>query len=258
VSSAALEEGIDVPECGFVIRYTSIVTTKAHIQGSGRARHPNAVVYYFENNPVQEQQKEAYMTATAKDKSLSLSSDELKNAALSMSSTVTPRHPYPTPPLGMVSASNAEGEVNVFNCKQIFNQYCSVTLGTTIQPKKDLYRYANLPGDRKVLSVVRYPTPMGWQSKSSADYQEFWRDINVEDVFSSAERVKRKSASDKEEMCFVYLVVVHLRQMGFLDAHNRPDRSMEFEARRCCSLQEKDWSEAISIKNTIFQSSKES
>ncbi|KAL7551335.1 hypothetical protein ACHAWF_014528 [Thalassiosira exigua] len=50
VSSAALEEGIDVSDCGFVIRYTSIDTTKAHIQGSGRARHEDAVVYYFDND----------------------------------------------------------------------------------------------------------------------------------------------------------------------------------------------------------------
>ena len=34
VSTNALEEGIDVPDCSFVIRYDLFSTTKAHIQGS--------------------------------------------------------------------------------------------------------------------------------------------------------------------------------------------------------------------------------
>jgi ERCC4-related helicase len=33
VSTSALEEGIDVPDCSFVIRYDLFNTTKAHIQG---------------------------------------------------------------------------------------------------------------------------------------------------------------------------------------------------------------------------------
>ena len=40
VSTAALEEGIDVSSCEFVIRFSFIATTKAKIQGDGRARHP--------------------------------------------------------------------------------------------------------------------------------------------------------------------------------------------------------------------------
>ena len=40
VSTAALEEGIDVSSCEFVIRFSFITTTKAKIQGDGRARHP--------------------------------------------------------------------------------------------------------------------------------------------------------------------------------------------------------------------------
>jgi endoribonuclease Dicer len=82
-ATAALEEGIDVTECAFVVRYTCIATTKAHIQGAGRARHPNATIYYFENNPHVERQKEASMIATAKNESLSLTKQEIQNAVIS-------------------------------------------------------------------------------------------------------------------------------------------------------------------------------
>lgn len=44
VSTCAAEEGIDVPECTFVVRFDSFCTAKSHIQGSGRARHQHAKV----------------------------------------------------------------------------------------------------------------------------------------------------------------------------------------------------------------------
>jgi endoribonuclease Dicer len=33
ISTSALEEGIDVPDCSFVIRFDAFNTTKSHIQG---------------------------------------------------------------------------------------------------------------------------------------------------------------------------------------------------------------------------------
>jgi hypothetical protein len=221
---------------------------KAHIQGAGRARHPNAVIYYFENNPAQERQKEAAMTATAKNTSLSLSPSELQSAISSMCVSVDQRHPYP------FAASNAGdcGDVSVFNCKQIFNQYCSITLGKSVRPKVDLYTYANKPGTQKILSSMRYPTPHGWQSMTETDYMLFWSGVDLEQRVFSPDRIKRKSCSEKEEMCFVYIVVVELRERGFLDRHNRP--LFRFETKRSCPLTGAVPS-GISIKNTVFQSS---
>ena len=34
IATAALEEGIDVPDCSFVIRYDAFNTTKSHVQGT--------------------------------------------------------------------------------------------------------------------------------------------------------------------------------------------------------------------------------
>jgi hypothetical protein len=168
-----LEEGIDVSECAFDVRFTSISTTKAHIQGSGRARHPVAEIFYFENNPVVERQKEAHMREVAKDKSLSLSATELQSAISSMSVSVDQRHPYP------FSSAPSEGQVSVFNCKQLFNQYCAMSLRVPVRPKVDLYLYTNKPGEQKVLSSVRYPTPSGWMSVSTSDYQNFGRESTL-------------------------------------------------------------------------------
>ena len=57
VCTNALEEGLDVPDCAFVVRFTQIKTTKSHIQGAGRARRDNAKVFYFDNDPDEEQEK---------------------------------------------------------------------------------------------------------------------------------------------------------------------------------------------------------
>ena len=94
-ATATLEEGIDVSSCEFVVRYTSIATTKAHIQGAGRARHRNAKIYYFENNPDLERKKEATMMKTAKDVSLSLGEEDFRSAVSSMNVAIDRRHPFP-------------------------------------------------------------------------------------------------------------------------------------------------------------------
>ena len=68
VSAAALEEGVDVAECGFVVRDTYVATTKTHVQGSGRARRPDSVVYYFENDPYREQEREKDLKARCQER----------------------------------------------------------------------------------------------------------------------------------------------------------------------------------------------
>ena len=248
VSSAALEEGIDVAECGFVVRYTAIHTPKAHIQGSGRARREDALIYYFENNPDHELDKESSMTTVARNSALCLTPKDLKRAASSISNKSTPQHPFPS--------DGGEGQVTVYNCKQIFNRYCSVSLGTCFQPKYDLYEYVNddLGLRPKSLAKVRYPAPDGWKSMTISDFKEFWGE-DMEYVFGCAERTKKKTAAEKEEMCFIYMIVVELRKTKLLDRRNAADPLRVFETRRNCPLKEDYANESISIKNNIFQSS---
>ena len=66
VSTSSVEEGLDVPACRFVIRYDSFSSAKSHVQGSGRARHPEAEVYYFENDVAQEEAARQQLEAIAR------------------------------------------------------------------------------------------------------------------------------------------------------------------------------------------------
>ena len=50
VCTSALEEGIDVSSCEFVVRFSEVNTTKSFIQGSGRARKKHSMVYAFMND----------------------------------------------------------------------------------------------------------------------------------------------------------------------------------------------------------------
>ena len=251
VSTAALEEGIDVSECAFVVRYTSITTTKAHIQGAGRARHPKALILYFENDPQLERRKEKALNVAAKDKSLSLTTQELQKAATSINIPFDERHPYPFQGRRVIDADD-QGEVNVFNCKQIFNQYCSMSLGASIQPKKILFKYEWTAGGRKVLSMVRYPSPHGWVTLSYIDFKSFWGKTNFDPIFCE-QRVKRKTTLEKEEMCFVYMVVVQLREDKFLNSHNKVNPTIGIHVRQNCPL-DADWPRTIAINNRVFQS----
>jgi hypothetical protein len=127
-------------------------------------------------------------------------------------------------------------------------------LGNPFDPAKvDLYTYANKPGTQKILSSMRHPTPHGWQSMTETGYTQFWSRVDLEQRVFLPDRNKRKSCSEREEMCFVYIiVVVELRERGFLDRHNRP--MFRYETKRNCPLTGAVPS-GISIKNTVFQSS---
>jgi hypothetical protein len=251
---------VDVSECAFVIRFNPLATTKAHIQGSGRARHSNARIYYFENDPDRERQKEGFMTSVARDASLQLSGAALTKSSTLMNVAVRDRHPYPFGSRHRDSLSSfsspsppLSGEANVYNSKQILNQYCSVTLGQSISPKTHLYKYETpttptlgLFGQkqsqgRKVLASVRYPTPSGWCFKTSADYKSFWSGVDTDVVFGEEERIKKKTASEREEMMFAYVVVVELRKKEFLDSHNKArtdDADFRFQIKRNCPVQQ--------------------
>ncbi|KAL7560687.1 hypothetical protein ACA910_021424 [Epithemia clementina (nom. ined.)] len=259
VATAALEEGIDVSDCAFVIRYSSIATTKAHIQGSGRARHRDAKIYYFENSPERERAKESAMFSTARDATLSLTSIDMQKEIASMNATVLAGkvHPYPLSSNALTSSAlsmaHDDGIVNVFNCKQIFNQYCSITLGKSVSPKKELYIFRQEPRDpRKILTQVKYPTPAGWLAMTDDDFKRFWAGVDMEKVFVS-ERVSKKTQSEKEEMAFVYVVVVELREKGWLGIHNKPGKKFMFDIKRNCSVSP-DSMNSITLRDKVVQS----
>merc|ERR1740117_2582514 len=67
VATAALEEGLDVPDCDCVIRFDAFVNVKSHVQGSGRARKDGSEIFYFDNSPEEEDLRTAAMYGAAPD-----------------------------------------------------------------------------------------------------------------------------------------------------------------------------------------------
>ncbi|CAE7932969.1 unnamed protein product [Symbiodinium necroappetens] len=57
VATTSLEEGLDVPDCRYVVRYDFFSSAKSHVQGAGRARHGEAEIFYFDNDPKMEEDR---------------------------------------------------------------------------------------------------------------------------------------------------------------------------------------------------------
>jgi endoribonuclease Dicer len=81
VATATLEEGLDVPDCQYVVRFDSFHTVKSHVQGAGRARcTAGAIAFYFDNLPEVEEQKRSVVDAIVRG-------DEVSEAALNQAIT---------------------------------------------------------------------------------------------------------------------------------------------------------------------------
>ena len=179
------------------------------------------------------------MMLVARDMTLTVSESTMEQAGENMCVSVEGRHPYP---FRSTLISAAAGVVNVFNCKQIFNQFCATALGSSVSPKTELYTYDLVPAElkgqqRKIILEVRYPSPKGWQKLTASDVTAFWRGVDIDSVFDPS-RSKGKTMSEKEDMCFVYVAVVQLREQELLDRHNKVSRDPTFRANceRTCPL----------------------
>ena len=108
-------DGIDVSDCEFVIRYSKFATTKAHIQGSGRARKPNAECFYMENQPLQEEAQAEVMRHCAAEVLLQLS--EVERMARINLGEVAGFYPFRLPGGGMLNLLNSVEVVQEYCCK---------------------------------------------------------------------------------------------------------------------------------------------
>lgn len=57
VASDVIEEGIDVKNCNFVIKFDHPKTTRSYIQSKGRARHKNSKYIVFSNSEFEKNYK---------------------------------------------------------------------------------------------------------------------------------------------------------------------------------------------------------
>ncbi|CAK9105364.1 unnamed protein product [Durusdinium trenchii] len=217
VCTNALEEGVDVSDCAFVIRFNKFHTTKSHIQGSGRARKENAEIYYFDNCPENEEEKARRLNQVAKDEQLQLSAHELQQRRKDGIKQKEGVYPF-YPPGG--------SEVNFFNALQIVYEYCAKTMGQSINPE-DLFTYTEevvcvYPMQtRRMVSEVKYPTPLGFQPVSIQEINEHWRDVKLEEVLDP-DRTKRLKHEDMDKRRALFVVAIHMHRNRLLDAKNQP------------------------------------
>ena len=278
VSTTALEEGIDVPECRFVVRYDLVRTTKAHIQGSGRARCPKAEVFYFENEAQVECQKAATLEAVASDSRLNLTMKQLRDelvisetpAAAANAPTVGNTAKRPVHPFYLSSNStstaqtlttqngiqnNDTNQVNFFNCIQIFYEYVQRVMKQSLEPEYHLYRTKEeivctfpLETKRTIVSVS-YPTPTGIKAVQSNEVEKFWSGYKVEDIVSPKDRLKNMDAWDLTKRRFVYVVVIKMHQQNLLTSYNQPTPDALATTRLVCPPY--IMAPRLNIKNTM-------
>eukprot|EP00747_Dinoflagellata_sp_TGD_P221049 gnl/TRDRNA2_/TRDRNA2_92948_c0_seq1.p1 gnl/TRDRNA2_/TRDRNA2_92948_c0~~gnl/TRDRNA2_/TRDRNA2_92948_c0_seq1.p1 ORF type:complete len:426 (-),score=59.54 gnl/TRDRNA2_/TRDRNA2_92948_c0_seq1:83-1276(-) len=217
ICTNALEEGVDVSDCAFVIRFNKFDTTKSHIQGSGRARRHDAEVYYFSNNPDIEEQGAEYMTAVARDSSLALCESERIARKNHATKEVAGVYPF---------RAHTGAEVNFFNCLQIVYEYSQRTMQQSFDPQ-DLYTYSEevvcaYPRQvRKYISKVAYPSPQGMQQVTLQDVNRHWGEVALDDVLDH-ERCRNMDARDKEQRRMLYVVVLKMHQKELLNNDNQP------------------------------------
>jgi hypothetical protein len=163
VATSSLEEGLDIPECNLVVRYDKVLTTKSHVQGSGRARCPHARVVLFQNQALAEEEKRQEMEAVARDVSIALSSTDIE-ARLAVETARQQKAGMPYP---FLHPAAPHAEVNVFNATLVVHQYIQKTMGQGFLPNVHLFhqRLDSLGGCppvvRAVLLAASYPSPDG-------------------------------------------------------------------------------------------------
>ena len=224
VSTCALEEGIHVADCDFVVRYSRFATTRSHIQGSGRARAAGARVFYFENDPAQEQAGAAALARAARDPTLGLGPAEREARAAAR----PPAGPHPYRPDG-------EGEVSIYTALGIFMAYCSRVLRQSVgKPQLCTYEEPAAAGGRRTLVEVRYPGPEGMGAVGRGEVAALWGDTDMARVVDPARWGPGRTAAELDEARFFFAVAVALRRRGLLGPDNRPSPAALARSRASC------------------------
>eukprot|EP01042_Synura_sphagnicola_P001116 gene1116-1256_t len=251
VSTNALEEGIDVPECDFIVRFDSFATTKSHIQGSGRAREKerlNAEImeeagrsefckWPEEGSDDRLQNDVNDVAGTIGDSSEMGGNDghslgglngnggdsfDLSYALLdggdrnSVTETNSPSMDMePIDYRGTWSGLVVE-EIDFFNSMYMMCDCVPIILNQWI----DVYSLFQRQTDTYLILSVHYPTPSGFLVLYREDVDKFWAECNTAEVIRPLHRYKRLYSLERDELRAAYVVLVKLRELGLLAASN--------------------------------------
>ena len=211
VCTMCAEEGLDVADCSFVVRFNQFHTTRSHVQGVGRARAQEARVYYFDNCPSLECERAEVMKVVAIAKQ-----DEAIPSVGTMPwycqrSTI---HPFKVP--------GSMAEVNFRSAQRILSQYLSVASGGA--SFKRLYVDAENGEDGELL----LPGPDGGLKLKKADACKF---------------VELHSTPVEVKAALKYVAVLALHSRGWLDKHNCVPKRIE----RACGAWKESYGSAQDI-----------
>jgi hypothetical protein len=230
VCTAALEEGIDVSDCDFVVRYNRFATTKSHIQGSGRARAPNARVFYFDNDPAAERAGEAELARVARDPTLGLGADEREARRAAPRGPRVGPHPFAEP--------EGSGEVSIYNALGLLMGYCSRVMRQPVS-RDDICHYLAAPAQpgqepRRTLTRVVYPGPDGPVPVGRAAVVALWGDADMARVVDQERWGTGRTAAELDEARFFFAVAVAMRRAGHLGDDNLPGPAALARVRDAC------------------------
>ncbi|CAK0844334.1 unnamed protein product, partial [Prorocentrum cordatum] len=208
VCTNCAEEGVDVSACAFVVRFSAIHTSKAHIQGAGRARLPRATIFYVENDPPVEIQRAGLMQEVAADESLPGPSPAAGRLPVGFE-RIPGMHPYVCPSTG--------AQVN-FSAKLLWLYVAKLTSGqATIRGRTQKEEDAAVPKVPLLVDASHaggpglvLPGPGGGCVLAEADARRF---------FEGAPRAAAVPPGVEVQLFYVALLV--LRRRGWLDEHNR-------------------------------------
>ncbi|CAE7298138.1 DCL2A [Symbiodinium sp. CCMP2592] len=226
VSTNSLEEGIDVCDCNWVVRYDWFSTTRAHIQGSGRARSQQAEIIYFENDPDEEASKATVMTNVAKDDRLKLNEEERDILHRNRRRSAVPGiYPFDNDGHGQ--------RIDFFNCQTIVTDWCQQVLKEAFRSEGLFPNYGGAEMDTS-RPAVRVPTPEGFQVITSQEIDEHWKGVSLQQVIDK-ERLDNFSKADRAKRRSLYVAACILRRRGYLDDRNIATvKARELAAAKCC------------------------
>ncbi|CAE7328367.1 dcr-1, partial [Symbiodinium pilosum] len=214
ICTNALEEGVDVSDCAFVIRFNRpLLGQKSHIQGAGRARRSDAKIFYFDNDPDKEEGRAKLLSEVAKDESLRLTEAQREERRIDATLSIPGVYPFNPP-------ESAKAEVNLYNCLQMVYEYCAKTMGQSLNPE-DLFTYeekviCEYPRQvRKFIKEAKYPSPEGFQQVTLERVNARWGDTKLDSVLDPS-RSRNLKTEDKEKRRFLYVVAIDMHERGLL------------------------------------------
>lgn len=223
VATNSMEEGIDIQACNAVICFDKFYNAKSHVQRSGRARAKDAIIYYFQNDPIMEKRNADAM-------------QEIARRPLQGIERAIPGYvhqvdaPYP------FQQSGNDATLMAHNCLNILYEYVAIiTKGKATPAQIFEEKESGSAGHKgqKVILACRVPTSNGEMVVGEKDVESFWHKAKGSGTAQPTEKDFKEvveligpsvvwSELGWARRRFAYVAVWKLFREGQIDEHNKP------------------------------------